>query len=43
VAPADADPVDLAGLVVPDARTGEPLDLGVTPALGVLVVIRHRY
>ncbi|HEV2766086.1 MAG TPA: hypothetical protein VGV63_00060 [Acidimicrobiales bacterium] len=24
----------LRGLVVPDARTGEPVDLGATPAFG---------
>ena len=33
----------LDGLVVPDARTGEPVDLGATPPLGVLTDIRHRH
>ena len=35
--------VDLAGIVLPDARTGRPLDLGREPPLAVLVAIRHRY
>jgi hypothetical protein len=43
VAPPDPDTVDLRGLVLPDARTGTPVDLGTTPALGVLTVIRHRH
>ncbi len=41
--PAVPDTFELGGLVVPDARTGEPVDLGATPAFGVLTVIRHRY
>jgi len=36
-------PVDLAGVVLPDARTGEPFDLGGGHPLVVLAVIRHRY
>jgi hypothetical protein len=39
----DLDRVDLAGIVLPDARSGELLDLGAGPALAVLVAIRHRY
>ena len=35
--------IDLAGIVLADARTGAPLDLGAGPSLAVLVVIRHRY
>ncbi len=35
--------IALAGIVLPDARTAEPFDLGTGPALAVLVVIRHRY
>jgi len=38
-----ADDVDLAGVVLPDARTGEPFDLGAGHGLVVLAVIRHRY
>lgn len=33
---------DLAGIVLPDARSGEPVDLG-GPRLALLSVIRHRY
>lgn len=40
--PSPAGP-SLAGMVLPDARTGERLDLGAGPALGLLVLIRHRY
>ncbi len=35
--------IALAGIVLPDARTGERVDLGAGPALALLVVIRHRY
>ncbi len=35
--------VDLDGVVLPDARTGEPFDLGAGHGLVVLAVIRHRY
>ncbi|HSH58415.1 MAG TPA: hypothetical protein VK988_02015 [Acidimicrobiales bacterium] len=39
-----ADPaISLAGIVLPDARTGTPFDLGAGPPLAVLVVIRHRH
>ena len=38
-----ATETDLAGLVLPDARTGEPFDLGAVGAPLVLAVIRHRY
>lgn len=37
------DVVDLDGMVLPDASTGEPVDLGSGPRLGLLVLIRHRY
>jgi hypothetical protein len=37
------DPVDLTGLVLPDARGGPPLDLGTLPGPAVVVAIRHRY
>jgi len=36
-------PVDLAGVVLSDVRTGEPFDLGGGHSLVVLAVIRHRY
>ena len=36
------DPVDLAGLVLPDVR-GTPVDLGATTGPAVLTAIRHRY
>lgn len=35
--------VDLEGVVLADARTGEPFDLGTDHGLLVLAVIRHRY
>jgi len=35
--------VDLDGVVLPDARTGAPFDLGADHGLVVLAVIRHRY
>jgi len=35
--------VDLEGVVLPDARTGAPFDLGADHGLVVLAVIRHRY
>lgn len=43
VPPAVPHAADLGGLVVPDARTGEAVDLGATPAFGVLTIIRHRH
>ncbi|MGH9128008.1 MAG: hypothetical protein ACRDY2_03345 [Acidimicrobiales bacterium] len=33
----------LAGIALPDARTGEGVDLGAGPALGLVILIRHRY
>lgn len=33
----------LAGIVVPDAATGAPCDLGALPGRTVLTLIRHRY
>ncbi|HXT42896.1 MAG TPA: hypothetical protein VN748_02110 [Pseudonocardiaceae bacterium] len=36
-------PVPLAGLVLPDARTGRAVDLGALPGTYVLTAIRHRY
>lgn len=38
-----ADDVDLTGVVLADARTGDPFDLGAGLALVVLSVIRHRH
>lgn len=38
--PVDTRPVDLAGLRLPDARTGGVVDLGAHS--GVLVAVRHR-
>ncbi len=35
--------VDLDGVVLDDARTGEPFDFGTDHGLLVLAVIRHRY
>ena len=35
--------VDLAGIVLPDARDGSAVDLGTGPPLAVLCIIRHRY
>lgn len=37
------EPTDLTGIVLADARTGEPFDLGARPRLALLSVIRHRY
>jgi len=34
---------DLSGIVLPDARSEEPVDLGCGPHLALLSVIRHRY
>jgi len=34
---------DLAGIVLPDARSGESVDLGSGPHLALVSVIRHRY
>ena len=35
--------VDLAGIVLPDARDGSAGALGTGPPLAVLSIIRHRY
>ena len=35
--------IDLRGLVLPDARTGEPLHLGDLRGVTVLTALRHRY
>jgi hypothetical protein len=35
--------LSLAGLVLPDARTGRLVDLGREPAFGVITLIRHRF
>ncbi len=40
--PAHED-VDLSGIVLPDARTGRPVDLGATEPPTVVSLIRHRY
>jgi hypothetical protein len=37
------DPVPLAGLVLPDARTGRVVDLGALPGSYLLSAIRHRF
>ena len=37
------DPVDLAGLVLADARGGPAVDLGALRGPAVLVSIRYRY
>ncbi|GAA4826903.1 hypothetical protein GCM10023201_12080 [Actinomycetospora corticicola] len=37
------DPVDLAGLVLPDVRDGRVVDLGALDGPAALVVIRHRH
>lgn len=37
------DPVDLAGIVLVDARGGAPVDLGAVAGPAVVVVVRHRY
>jgi hypothetical protein len=37
-----AEPVDLAGLVLPDVRGGAAVDLGGIAGPAVLVSIRHR-
>jgi hypothetical protein len=35
--------VSVAGIVLPDARSGEPVDLGRWPEIGVVTLIRHRF
>lgn len=35
--------IALAGITLPDARSGQQVDLGSYPALGLLVLIRHRH
>jgi hypothetical protein len=41
----DDRPVDLHGIVLPDARSGDPVELGGLgwDAAVVLTAIRHRY
>ena len=39
----DTRPVGLGGIVLPDARTGTPVDLGALAGPAVLVIVRHRY
>jgi len=41
--PGDANPVSLAGIVLPDATGGPALDLGAEPRRALLTVIRHRH
>ena len=41
--PCDANPCSLAGIVLPEATTGLPLDLGAGPPRSLLSVIRHRH
>lgn len=41
--PADPTPVSLAGIVLPDATGGPPIDLGTEPPRALLTVIRHRH
>ena len=41
--PRDTTPVDLTGIVLPDAVGGQPLDLGAGPPRALLTVIRHRH
>jgi len=39
----DTTPVSLAGIVLPDAVGGQPVDLGAGPPKALLTVIRHRH
>jgi len=41
--PGDTSPVSLAGIVLSDAASGLPLDLGTGPEKALLTVIRHRH
>ncbi|MGH3788923.1 MAG: hypothetical protein ACRDRG_20770 [Pseudonocardiaceae bacterium] len=36
-------PVRLDGLVLPDVRTAQPVDLGALPGRYLITAIRHRY
>lgn len=38
-----AEPINLAGIVLADARTGRAVDLGREPAYGLVTLIRHRF
>jgi hypothetical protein len=38
-----ATPVPLTGLALPDARSGEVIDLGALRGRFLLTVIRHRF
>lgn len=35
--------IPLAGLVLTDVETTEPVDLGLATGIGVVTLIRHRY
>lgn len=39
----DPAAISLDGIVLTDARTGDPVDFGDGPRLGVLTLIRHRH
>ena len=39
----DPTPVSLSGIVLPDAVSGQLLDLGAGPPRAVITVIRHRH
>ena len=41
--PGDTTSVSLAGIVLPDAVNGLPLDLGAGPPKALLTIIRHRH
>lgn len=38
-----SEPVDLAGLALPDSRSGHRMDLGALRGVHVLTLVRHRY
>lgn len=41
--PGDPTPISLEGIVLPDATTGQPLDLGAGPPRALITIIRHRH
>jgi len=41
--PGDEAPISLAGIVLPDAVSGQALDLGAGPPKALVTVIRHRH
>ncbi|MDQ3570053.1 MAG: hypothetical protein M3396_05385 [Actinomycetota bacterium] len=41
--PSMPEVTELAGIALPDARSGEPVDLGAGPRLALVSLIRHRY